>query len=178
MRRRTAIRDLTIFAGGVTLIPSCLTHSEKASIALKKLHITAAQEKLLAEIASTIIPQTDIPGAREVGAHLFVLKMLDDCYEEDVQQKFVRGLDQLENNTKKCFGNSFVRCTATQKQNVLLGVENMDAHCSEVFDFYKIMKERTIQGYLTSRYVVMGVKKYELIPSVNYNGYYPIKNTQ
>ncbi len=175
MKRRAALKDLIIIAGGITLLPSCLNQKGKASIALKNLDISADQERLLAEIASTIIPQTDTPGAREMGSHLFVLKMLDDCYEKDIQQKFVQGLDQLENSTKKHFGNSFVNCTVDQKEKVLQGVENKVSHSPEVYEFYSIMKERTIQGYLTSKYVVLNIQKYELIPSVKYNGYYPIK---
>ncbi len=176
MKRRAALKDLVIIAGGITLLPSCLHHPGKASIALKNLDISADQERLLAEIASTIIPQTDTPGAREMGSHLFVLKMLDDCYEKDVQQKFIQGLYQLENSTKKRFGNSFVNCTVDQKEKVLQGVENKESYHAQVYDFYKIMKERTIQGYLTSKYVLLNIEKYELIPSVKYNGYYRIKN--
>ncbi len=176
MKRRAALKDLIIIAGGITLLPSCLNQKGKASIALKNLDISADQERLLAEIASTIIPQTDTHGAREMGSHLFVLKMLDDCYEKEVQQKFAQGLDQLENSTKKRFGSSFVNCTVDQKEKVLMRVENKDSYSPEVYDFYKIMKERTIQGYLTSQYVVLNIEKYEIIPSVKYNGYYPVTN--
>lgn len=176
MKRRAALKDLLVIAGGITFLPSCSTKSGEVSIALKNFHISGDEEKLLAEIAATIIPQTDTPGAREVGSHLFVLKMLDDCYEKDVQQKFVKGLDELEKSMKKRFGYSFVNCTDEQKQKVLLGIEQKESYPSEVFDFYTIMKERTIQGYLTSKYVLLNIQKYELIPSVKYNGYYPIKN--
>ena len=174
MKRRTAIRDMIIFAGGVTLLPSCIGHPEKASIALKNIDISAGQEQLLAAIASTIIPKTDTPGASEVGSHLFVLKMLDDCYEKDVQDKFVTGLDQLEKATEKRFGNSFVKCTDEQKEKMLLAVECKEAYPAEVFDFYEIMKKRTIQGYMTSKFVVVDIKHYSLIPTVPYDGYYPI----
>lgn len=176
MKRREALKGLIVIAGGITLLPSCLNNKGKASIALKNFRISADQERLLAEIASTIIPKTDTPGAKEMGSYLFVLKMLDDCYEKDVQQKFVQGLDQLENSTKKRFGNSFVNCTVDQKEKVLRGVENKAAYLPEVHDFYNVMKERTIQGYLTSKYVLLNIQKYELIPSVKYNGYYPVKN--
>jgi hypothetical protein len=177
MKRRAVIKDLVIIAGGITLIPSCITNTGEISIALKNIHINSHQEKLLAAIASTIIPKTDTPGAADVGSHLFVLKMLDDCYEKDMQEKFLGGLDLIENSTKKRFGNSFVNCNAPQKQKVLESIENKEKYAPEVFDFYKIMKERTIQGYLTSKYVLMNIQKYELIPSVKYDGYYPIKNS-
>lgn len=176
MKRREAFKELVIIAGGVTLLPACLSHPEKASIALKNLDITARQEKLLAEIASTIIPKTDTPGARELGAHLFVLKMLDDCYDKDDQQKFVKGLDQLENITRKNYGNSFIKCSSKQKQQILEDVEKKEKYPPEVVFFYNLMKERTIQGFMTSKFVVMDVQKYEMIPSVKYNGYYRVKN--
>lgn len=176
MKRRKAIRNLIIIAGGATLIPSCITNTEKASIALNKLNITVRQEQLLAAIASTLIPRTDTPGADEVGAHLFALKMLDDCYEKEDQKKFVLGLNELEDTTKKRLGNSFLKCTAAQKVTMLQDVENKTGYSSDVFDFYKIMKEKTIQGYLTSKYVLMNIQKYELIPSVQYNGYALVKN--
>ena len=174
MKRRAAIRDMIIFAGGVTLLPSCIGQPEKASVALKNIDISAAQEKFLAAIASTIIPKTDTPGAGEVGSHLFVLKMLDDCYEKTDQDKFVTGLDQLDKATIKRFGSSFVKCTNEEKEKMLVGVEEKEPYPAEVFDFYEIMKKRTIQAYMTSKFVVRDIKHYTLIPTVPYDGYYPI----
>jgi hypothetical protein len=174
MKRRTAIRDMIVFAGGLTLLPSCVGHPEKASIALNNIDISAGQEKLLQAIASTIIPTTDTPGAGDVGSHLFVLKMLDDCYEKEVQDKFITGLDQLEKATNKRFGNSFVKCTGEQKEKILLEVEDKQGYPGEVFQFYEIMKRRTIEGYMTSKYVVVNIRHYTLIPTVPYDGYFPI----
>ena len=176
MQRRSAIRDLIVIAGGITILPSFKYIPGKASVALKNMDISAEQEKLLGEIASTIIPRTETPGAKELGSHLFVLKMLDDCYEKEDQQKFVRGLKALDESTTKRFRHSFLRCTPQQRETVLLSVENKEAFPAEVFDFYKIMKAKTLQGYMTSKYVVLNIMKYEMIPSVPYNGYYPIKN--
>jgi hypothetical protein len=176
MERRAAIRDIILFAGSVIILPSCLNDSGKTSVALKNIDVTADQEKLLAEIASAIIPRTDIPGAKETGSHLFVLKMLDDCYEKDVQQKFIHGLGLLEERTKKRFNTSFISCTAVQQKQLLTEVEKKEGYPQDVYDFYSIMKERTIQGFMTSEYVVMQVQKYEMIPSVKYNGYFPVKS--
>jgi hypothetical protein len=165
-----------MIAGGVTFLPACLNNPGKASIALKNLDISADEEKLLAEIASTIIPQTDTPGAKEVGSHLFVLKMLDDCYEKKDQQTFVQGLHQLEENTKKQFGHSFISCKTAEKEAILEAVEANKGDSSDVAEFYKIMKQRTIQGYMTSKYVVLNIQKYTIIPTVAYNGYAPLKS--
>ncbi|RYY14322.1 MAG: gluconate 2-dehydrogenase subunit 3 family protein [Chitinophagaceae bacterium] len=176
MERRAVIRNLLTIAGGITLLPACLNNTGKASVELTNIDLSAADETLLAEIASTIIPQTDTPGAKEVGSHLFVLKMVDDCYEKEDQQNFVRGLNLLEKHTRQRFNKSFISCSNEQKKQMLEAIENKESFEPEVAAFYKIMKEKTIQGYMTSKYVVMDVLKYEMIPSVPYNGYHPVKN--
>jgi hypothetical protein len=38
------------------------------------------------------------------------------------------------------------------------------------------MRQRTIEGYLNSKYVMTNVIKYEFIPSRQYDGFYPVKN--
>lgn len=176
MKRRSAIRNLAIITGGFMLLPSCRSTPGNGSVSFKNFNINADQENLLAEIASTIIPATDIPGAKEVGAHLFVLKMLDDMYEKDVQQNFITGLDNLDAGTKKQFDKGFASCNVDQKQKVLLDIVNKKGYSKEVIDFFAIMKQRTVQGYLNSKYVMTNVIKYEFVPSHQYNGYYPVKN--
>jgi len=176
MERRSVIRNLAMIAGGSLLLPACKNTPANSSIVLKNIQINADQEKLLAAIASTIIPRTDTPGAGELGAHLFVMKMVDDMYEEDVQQNFLKGLNQLEANTRKRFDNSFASCTADQQQKMLLDIESRKGQTSEILNFYAIMKQRTMEGYLSSKYVLRTLLKYELIPTEKYDGYYPVKN--
>lgn len=176
MKRRSAIRNLAIITGGLMLLPSCKSTPGKASVSLKNFNINADQEDLLAEIASMIIPASDTLGAKEVGAHLFVLKMVDDMYEKEVQQNFITGLEYLEVDTKKQFDQSFAKCSKDQKQRILLDIEGKKGYSKEVIDFFTIMKQRTIQGYVNSKYVMTNVIKYEFVPSHQYNGYYPVKN--
>ena len=176
MHRKTAIRNLMVITGGFMLFPSCKNLPLKASVSLKNFKISASQENLLAEIASTIIPATDIGGAKEVEAHLFVLKMVDDLYEKEVQKDFITGLNYLEADTLKRFDKSFADCSEDQKQKLLLDIESKKGYCKEVFDFFTIMKKSTIEGYLNSKYVMKNVIKYEFIPSHKYDGYYPVKN--
>ncbi len=176
MERRSAIQSLVIISAGLIVFPSCQSNSGKSSISLKNIKINAAEEKLLADIAATIIPATDTPGAKETGAHLFALKMLDDMYEKEVQENFMYGLKQFDAEVTKQFNRSFTGCTTEQKQKLLLDIENKKGDSPEIIDFYTIMKQRTVQGYLNSKYVMTNVIKYEFIPTHKYDGYYPVKN--
>lgn len=174
MERRLVIKQVLIMAGGLALLPSCLRHEGKSTILLKKISISLDQENLLGEIAETIIPKTDTPGAKELKLHLFVLKMLDDCYEKTEQQQFIKGLDQLKDKSFDLFSKSFQKLTVTQKQSILTDLQAPQTASPELSAFYKIMKDRTIDGYLNSQYVMTNLIVYELVPG-RYNGYFPVK---
>lgn len=164
MNRRLAIKQVLIFAGGMALLPSCLREEGTVSIQLKNLDISTAQENLLAEIAELIIPKTDTSGAKDLKLHLFVLKMLDDCYEPEEQQQFIAGLKTFENKEGKELAQ-----LVSDANNGKSGIPE------EVSRFYKIMKSRTIGGYLNSKYVMSNLLIWELVPG-RYNGYFRVKS--
>jgi hypothetical protein len=174
MERRFAIKQILIMAGGIALLPSCLKESGKSSIALHNLDVSLDQELLLADIAETIIPATDTPGARQLNLHLFVLKMLDDLYEKEDQKLFMKGLSDFSDSAQDKFGKSFQKLSVSQKQELLLAIENDKQAPPAVAKFYEIMKGRTVGGYLNSKYVMTNLIKWELVPG-RYNGYFPVK---
>jgi len=175
MERRFAIKQILIMAGGLALLPSCLKDSGKSSIVLKNLTVSLDQELLLGDIAETMIPKTDTPGAKELNLHLFVLKMLDDCYEPEKQHEFLKGLDQLQQETESQYAKSFSKLTAKEREEVLLKIQNNKEASIELAGFYQIMKNKTIQGYMNSKYVMTNLKKWELVPG-RYNSYFPVKS--
>jgi hypothetical protein len=175
MERRLVIKQVLIMAGGMLLLPSCLRQEGKSTIALKNIKVSLDQENLLAEIAAAIIPKTDTPGAKELKLQLFVLKMLDDCYEEKVQQQFLRGLDQLEQLAHSRFSKTYVKLPVAQKQELLLAAGAGQDPSADLVVFYTIMKEWTIDGYLNSQYVMTNLVIWELVPG-RYNGYFPVKS--
>lgn len=149
----------------MALLPSCLREEGKVSIQLQHLDISATQEKLLAEIAELIIPKTDTSGAKDLNLHLFVLKMLDDCYDTKDQEQFMKGLKSFEGLE----GNAL-------KEQVMAANNEKPGLSKEIGDFYSIMKSRTIGGYLNSKYVMSKLLIWELVPG-RYNGYFPVKTT-
>lgn len=176
MNRRSAIKNLAIVAGGILILPSCLQDQKKgkASIKLTKLDLDIDQENLLAEIAETIIPQTDTPGAKSLKLHLFAMKMVNDCYEKEDQEKFVKGLKALQENAKEKFDKPFEALSKKEKEQLLVSIEQSKDEKDNEVHFYNIMKYRTIQGYMNSKYVMTNLVKYELVPG-RYNGYFPVK---
>lgn len=162
--RRSAIKQFLLVSAGAVLVHSCLQDKSKASVILKNMSIDADQEKLLAELAETIIPATTTPGAKDISAHLFALKMLDDCYKPEDQQKFITGMNQFEKNCKTKNERNFVDCTPQQRSDLLTDLETKKDQNDELTFFYATVKKLTIQAYSTSKFYLTNVRVYELVP--------------
>jgi len=173
LSRRLALKQMLLIAGGVTLLPSCFREDGK-SLAYKNLDLGEADEKLLAEISETLIPATDTPGAKDLSLSLFTLKMVDDCYDNKEQEKFVKGLKGINAFSKKRFDNSFIDCTVPQREEILTSIENKKDVPEDVAAFYAAAKGLIIQGYMTSKYVMTKLVSYELIPG-RFHGSYPVE---
>lgn len=158
MKRRTAIKQLFILAGGIVIATSCTGDRKKSSIALSKVDFSKEDEDLLAEFVEAIIPETDSPGAKSLNLHLFVMKMVDDCHSPDDQKSFVEGLKKAKSLHGKSLG---------EIQNYLSSLPQEDK-------FLSILKSRTIKGYMNSEYVMKNKVIYELVPG-RYDGAVKIK---
>lgn len=174
MQRRTALKNLLLIAGGTALLPSCVQQDKKAFIPLNHLKISAAQESLLAEIAETLIPKTDTPGAKELGVHQFVLTMVDDCFEKEKQEHFIKGLEEVNELAQKHLNTSFIKASPQQRHQLLTRIDKKEFG-GKASGFYSAMKKLTIQGFLKSKYVMSNLLVYELVPS-RFNGSFPVKD--
>lgn len=172
IKRRAAIRHLLIIAGGAMVLPACYRKSGKASIQLQNLTINEDDENLLAALTETLIPETTTPGAKSLQLHLFVLKMVDDCYSAENQKLFTEGLAGFNDFFKTQSGTSFADATQAKREEVLKVIQEGKKKDDPVKKFYDITKSKTIQGYLNSKYVMTNIVKYELVPG-RYNGYFP-----
>ncbi|MCA5004303.1 gluconate 2-dehydrogenase subunit 3 family protein [Sphingobacterium bovistauri] len=153
MKRRTAIKQLFILAGGIAIATACDSGRNKASIALSNVDFTKDDEELLAQLVESIIPETDSPGARSLKLHLFVMKMVDDCHSSEDQQAFIEGLKKSKTIKGK---------PLAEVQNYLTSLEKEDK-------FLDILKRRTLMGYQNSEYVMKNKVIYELVPG-RYDG--------
>ncbi|MBL7698662.1 MAG: gluconate 2-dehydrogenase subunit 3 family protein, partial [Chitinophagaceae bacterium] len=66
-----------------------------------------------------------------------------------------------------------IACGELQRQQLLNEIENGNNASGNLARFYDIMKDKTIQGYMNSKYVMTNLVVYELIPTTPYNGYAP-----
>jgi hypothetical protein len=150
MDRRRVLKQMIWMGAGIAFLPSCVYKQDQVSIQLKKIQISPKQEKFLASLANMIIPATNTPGAGDTGAHLYALKMIDDCYEQSGRQKMIDGMKKvqssLEENENRTLEN--------------LAKEN-DPDISFFMNEYKSL---VTKGYTTSEYFMTKLVPYKLVP--------------
>lgn len=174
VNRRGAIRQIFCISAGALILPSCMEDKSKSSILLKNMSIDASEEKMLEHLTETILPSDGTPGARDIYAHLFALKMMDDCYKKEEQQKFVKGMKQFEKASGKELNTTFEKATPALRQQFLKKIEADKGSTEDLSFFYFTLKRLTIQAYTTSEFYLTKVQVYEMVPS-RYHGCVPVK---
>ncbi|GAA4405788.1 lactose 3-dehydrogenase subunit gamma LacC [Nibrella viscosa] len=162
---------MAVALGGLMSLPAWADGWNKASVASLPPFLTPAQDALLADIVETIIPATDTPGAKALGVHSFIQKMVADCYEKSVQDNVTKGLATVESLAKQTAGKPFGSLDETQRIALLKQLEQ--AIDADQKSFYRLVKSLTIQGYMTSEYVMTNITKYEMVPG-RYHGCVPV----
>lgn len=175
MQRRTALKYLFIVGGSTLVLSACDNEKGETSIKLKNLKVSGKEEKLLALFADTIIPKTDTPGAVELGAHLFTLKMMDDCFSKEDQQGFEKGLKELETFSKKKLEKTFTESSPKERIAVLTDIMKDDAEKSDLKTFVGLAKQLVLKGYTQSKYFMTEVQPYVMVPG-HFYGCVDVKN--
>ncbi len=168
INRREAIKRVALMMGGTIALPNILKAHESSVIENPFFSITSRQESILAEMAETIIPTTDTPGAKAAEVPKFIAKMLADCYEKKDSDAVLAGLTQLDADTKTKYSKGFVEVTDAERSEMLKTVEASKS------TFWRIAKELTVLGYFTSEIGCTQALRYEAVPG-KYIGDLPYK---
>jgi hypothetical protein len=180
MRRRKAIRSI-LLAGSAAAIGFggyewyTLTKNPDKNYLRSKV-------KLLDELAETIIPATDTPGAKEAGAVEFMMRLLEECTDDKTLNRFVAGLQDLEDHTRSNFHQAFEDCNTNEKEAVLTYFELKSRPAQKLFQkiknkytgfpFFETLKKYAVTGYCISekgasigmRYIAVPGKYLACIP--------------
>ena len=176
INRRTAIQQLALLSAGAALLPSCMGGHSRPDLVLKNFTVTDARQRTLETLTATLIPTTNTPGATETGASLFIFKMLDDCSSKADQDKFFKGLQQLDEETRKASGSAFAEATGPQREALLTAIGDRKITGDELAFFYSTARKLTILSYSSSPYFLTRVQVYELVPG-RWHGCVPVKQT-
>ncbi len=163
MKRRETLKYLGLSMGSVLTMPVWAAQWRANDLTANALQMSLENENLLAEIVETTIPTTDTAGAKSLGIHQFIQKIVIDCLDKPSREMFKQGLGMIDEQMKKNYGKSFVECSAQQRLEALQKLEADKGN--ELSKFYGLVKELTIQGYLSSEYVMVNHYGYKMIPN-------------
>ncbi|MBU6342168.1 MAG: gluconate 2-dehydrogenase subunit 3 family protein [Bacteroidetes bacterium] len=163
MQRREALQRMSLLIGGTLLGADSLLaknidwdHITDLDAADGIGLFSKAQVKLLNEIAETIIPATDTPGAKAAKTGEFIAVIVSDCYEPADQKRFLEGLATLEANCTKNKGKSFVKCAKTARHDFLVQLDAeqkafmKSKKAEEPAHYFRTIKDLVLWGYFTS----------------------------
>lgn len=170
MKRRVALKSLAVVVAGVVFFPGC-DFNNKSSGEVIQFYLSPSQDQLLTSIVETFIPATDTPGAKELRVHDYVKVMVADCHEPEVQKIFFEGLDKAGVLASEKFGNDYSSLSISRQSDILKAMETGNQTEKE---FYVLLKGLTIQGYMSSEYVMKEHRGYQMIPGY-YHGCVPVK---
>jgi hypothetical protein len=157
--------------GALLTMPAWANSWHFQTVTLDTPILNSTQDDLLTDIVSTIIPEGDKPGAKVVGVHIFIQKLVADCYEPQAQEDFKAGLDAVEKTAQQTYKQRFAALSPAQKEEILRG--GLIATDEKEKTFFSLIKNLTIQGYLSSEYVLVNHYKYDMAPG-HYYGCVPI----
>lgn len=177
MNRRTSIKN--IFALGFLGIFihngfSCINGNNK----IESLIQLDSYKDLIAELAETIIPATDTPGAKDAKVEDFIIKIMSECEDFKVQERFIIGLENLQEYSLKKYGKNFQKCALEDRISVLeyyenKGFKSRNLHKMENLlfgtSFIDKLKGLTVIGFCTSKIGATEALAYDVIPN-HYQG--------
>ncbi len=170
MNRREVLKRTLVLAGitvsgstAIALLQSC--QSEK-DLPWQPVFFTNEESVLVSAICDVILPKTETPGAVELHLPEFVDLMLNDCIP-DAETIFKKPLAEFSANIKNEYSKSFDKCSSEQQNNILSDLErnlNSSSDDADKYVFYRIIKDLTRFGYLSSEYVMNNLLDYQPIP--------------
>ena len=117
---------------------------------------TKSQIRLLNEIADTIIPTTDTPGAKAAKVGQFMAVIVSDCYDAEHQQRFLDGLTALDADSKGRHGKPFMKCSSALRHDQLVELDGEQKAYQkgkkpdEPNHYFRVIKDLVLWGYFSS----------------------------
>jgi hypothetical protein len=184
MKRKTAIKSILAL---VTLGVSGVTYEFFKHAEPLQLNHLPQKKQLLAELAETIIPRTNTPGAKDCKVEDYITKMIIENSDARAQKSFLIGLNEIEDYANSNYQQSFIQCNATQRNDILKHFESKATYSINILNkvrrkllgtaFFYQLRDLTVEGYATSLIGATKGMAYDYIPGA-YQACIPLHKDQ
>lgn len=171
MNRREAISSVALLLGGAVIggqifsLAGCKSSPEMVNDLFNNDDVA-----LMDEIAETIIPESDTPGAKAAKTGAFMALMVKDCYTPEHQQIFIAGLKAINEFAQQQYQSDFMDLNAAQRKDMLTVLDEEQKKYAENESnkekphYFRMLKELTLLGFFTSEISGTQVLKYVEVP--------------
>jgi len=163
MQRRDLLKMIASVTGMAMIgVPGLVSGFDFLTLPEAGNMFSAADVEKLDEIAETILPRTQTPGAKDAGVGLFMAQFVTDCYTAEQQALFRAGLTDLDARA----GGHFIALAANARTQLLDTIaEEAKTHARQnVPHYFTMFKQLTIFGFFTSEVGATKVLRYVGVP--------------
>lgn len=186
MERRELLKMIALLTGGAiiggnALLIGCSSDKGKQG---SSIAFSQKDREFLDEVADTILPATQTPGAKAAGVGTWMTVMVRDCYSATDQQIFYKGIGQLNDACKKMYNTGFMEASQQQRLSLLETLDkeakayqlkrNNQKEAVLPGHYFTMMKQLTLLGYFTSEAGCTKALRYMAVPG-RYDGNVPYK---
>ena len=191
MNRREALRSVAAalsipFLAGLSaeeLLAAGREMHASAASAPQGRHIfrtlDARQNQTVSIIADLIIPETDTPGALDANISEFIDLMLTEQFPLEQRDFFLKGLSDLDQQSRKDFGKDFSDCLPEEQVKLLEAQEQAAIAAAQAAGpvsfswgrphpqirlFFHMIKSLTLFGYYTSEIGLLDELEWQMMP--------------
>ncbi|MBS1918800.1 MAG: gluconate 2-dehydrogenase subunit 3 family protein [Bacteroidetes bacterium] len=198
MNRRELLKMIAMVTGGAVIGSEFLLDGCQNPSATMPAGFTADEIAFLNEVAETILPATQTPGAKAANVGQFMAIAVNDCYTDNDQKIFHTGMQKLKDACQKKYHTTFMKASPEQKKELLIFLDKVAIEYQKMkndFDrvqdekekeektkgnnsyikeqipsyYFTMMKQLTLWGFFTSKEGMTQALKYIPVPG-RYNG--------
>lgn len=182
MNRRDLFKMIAAATGmamvGGDLLAQGVTAADSSSVSAA---FTAADIALLDDVAETILPRTDTPGAKESGAGAQIAKNISDCFTSQQRTIVKEGLLALQAACLHRYQHKFAALTPEQKHSILTELDTaaktqmaQPSSPPAAPHYFTILKQQSIFVFFTSQVGATKALRHLPIPG-RWDGNFPYK---
>lgn len=157
MNRRSIIKNIGAGFVGLTAMPAWANGWKKEDFS----ETFSENTSIIAQLVDSIIPETSTPGAKSIGANLFVERMLKDCFAPAIQANFNNTINNLKAASVTNFGKPIESLNSADIITLLKNSEDKSS--------ISLLKSLTVRAYTNSEYYLTKHKNYQMAPAF-FNG--------
>ncbi len=174
MNRRQLIKQIAVLTGSAVVGGEFFLSGCKSKDTASVGSFTEKDIFFFDEVAETILPKTNTPGAKDAGVGKFMASYSTDCYDESQLKILKDGIEKLNQSSENKYKLSFMQATASQKQDLLTAIDTEAKKYNEMNreqsnkdnppHYFTLMKQLVLLGFFTSKPGVTQVLRYAPLP--------------